>query len=98
MALSCFICYLFTISLRYLFEGGKIQQLEWDMSTITAGDYTVEFPIKPTSYRNWYDHEYRKPGGDFEQDVSPALSLKRFLIKQIEEEMESQLLRNSLRE
>lgn len=49
MATTCYICcliaYLFTISLRHLYQGGKIQQLEWDMATITAGDYTVEFKI-----------------------------------------------------
>lgn len=75
-AIICFIAYLFTIMLRHLYQGGKIQQLEWDMATITAGDYTVEFPIDSDNYRRWYDQEYRKPGGDFENDVAPALSLK----------------------
>jgi len=42
---------MFTISLRHLFQGGKIQQLEWDMSTITAGDYTVEMTIDADDYR-----------------------------------------------
>jgi len=80
MALTVAICvliaYLFTIMLRHLYQGGKVQQLEWDMSTITAGDYTVEFKIGADNYRQWYNNEYRKPNGDFEHDVSPALSLK----------------------
>ena len=49
------------------------------MATITAGDYTVEFPITSDNYRRWYDQEYRKPGGDFENDVSPALALKKYM-------------------
>lgn len=79
VAIICFIAYTFTIMLRHLYQGGKIQQLEWDMSTITAGDYTVEFPINSDNYRRFYDQEYRKPGGDFEQGVAPALSLKKHI-------------------
>jgi len=37
------ICLLFTISIRYMYQGGKMKQIDWDMATITAGDYSVEF-------------------------------------------------------
>ena len=83
MATTAFICcviaYLFTISLRHLFQGGKIKQLEWDMATITAGDYTVELKIDADNYRQWYNNEYRKPGGDYERNIAPAYSLKTYL-------------------
>ncbi len=92
MATTCYICcliaYLFTISLRHLYQGGKIQQLEWDMATITAGDYTVELKIDEDGYRTqWYNNEYRKPGGDYENQIAPALSLKQFMSTKIEEEL-----------
>ena len=75
---------LFNITLQYLYKGGKIQQLEWDISTVTAGDYTVEFPIHKKYYQVWYNNVYKKAGGEFEQGYSPALSLKRHLIQEIE--------------
>ena len=50
IAICCLIAYLFTISLRHLYQGDKIRQLEWDMATITAGDYTVELKIGESHY------------------------------------------------
>jgi hypothetical protein len=69
--------------IKKLYSGGKIKMLEWDMSTITAGDYTVEIKIPNDAYQQWYDGEYRA-GGDFENDVPPAVSLKARLIEDIE--------------
>lgn len=96
VAICILISYLFTISLRHLYQGGKVQQLEWDMSTITAGDYTVELVIDETEYRQWYNHEYRKDRGDYENKISPALSLKSFLVKNIEETLTQELQRSPL--
>ena len=45
VATAVLIALLFTITIRYLFQGGKMMQIDWDMSTVTAGDYTVEFEI-----------------------------------------------------
>lgn len=66
------------------------------MSTVTAGDYTVELKIDADNYRSWYNNEYRKPNGDFENNVAPALSLKRFLAKNIESELTEDLKRSPL--
>ena len=54
------------------------------MATITAGDYTVELKIDKSHYLRWKESEYKRPGGDFENKVSPAMSLKNHLIKEIE--------------
>ena len=67
-----------------LYKGGKIKQLEWDISTVTAGDYTVEFDIPAKAYQDWYDGAYKARGGEFEQGYSPALSLKRHMTERIE--------------
>jgi len=45
---------LFTIFVRWLYLKGKLNQVEWDMATITAADYTVEMAIKEKSYLAWY--------------------------------------------
>lgn len=93
------ITFLFTVSLRHLYQGGKIKQLEWDMSTVTAGDYAVELKISSDAYRNWYNHEYyNKKGSDYEKNIAPAHSLTRFLTKEIEDELTQQLRKKSLTE
>ena len=88
VASGILICLLFTISIRMMYQGDKIQQLEWDMSTITAGDYTIEFPIKAENYAIWKREHYRAPGGPFENHVAPALALKQYMIKEIETKLD----------
>lgn len=58
--------------------------LEWDFSTVTAGDFTVEFTIPESAYLDWYDNEYKADGGDAEADIAPAMSLKNNLKSIIE--------------
>ena len=77
--INILIAFLFTITLRYLFQGGKITQLDWDMSTVTAGDYTVEFMITKENYSTWKEMVYEAPGGPKEKEISPALALKEHL-------------------
>jgi len=60
------ISLLFVIVLSKLYKGGKIEQLEWDVSTVTAGDYSVEFDIPRENYENWYNTVYKKSAGEFE--------------------------------
>ena len=68
------------------------------MSTITAGDYAVELKIDGDEYRRWYNNEYRKPGGDFENNVAPAMSLKRHIAEKVEEALTGDLKRSTLHE
>ena len=70
--------------------------MEWDLSTITAGDYTVEYPITPDGYRRWYNNEYRKPAGDYENGIAPASSLKRFIIDKVENVLTKELLESKM--
>jgi len=87
VAIGSLICFLFTVSIRYMYQSGKIKQLEWDMSTITAGDYTVEINITRNSYDNWKnDHYYHHlESSDPAEQKSPALYLKEHIIPLIEE-------------
>ena len=83
-ATTCLISLLFVLTLQYLNKDGKIKQLEWDISTVTAGDYTVEFVIPAQAYQDWYNNIYKSYSGEFGQGYSPALSLKRHMIEVIE--------------
>ena len=54
---------LFCVVLRRLKEGGKLALLEWDIATVTAGDYTVRFDIEREAYDHWNTKVYKKRGG-----------------------------------
>jgi hypothetical protein len=70
---------------RYNRQSGKIKLLEFDLATITAGDYSVEFKIKRENYLTWYEMVYRAgEHSDKSKDIPPAMSLKNFMIKEIE--------------
>lgn len=77
-------CCIFSIFVRWMHLQGKVNQIEWDMATITASDYTVEMTIHKNDYDEWYSRDYKKPGGDFDKDVPPSMSLKKHLIHEIE--------------
>ena len=55
MAGAVLVAMLFSITIRSLYYGGKIKLIEWDFATVTAGDYTVEFPIPEEAYLKWYE-------------------------------------------
>ena len=63
---ACIISLLFATALYKLYEGGKIDQLEWDLATVTAGDYSVEFDIPKKAYKDWYENIYKQSGGECE--------------------------------
>ena len=44
--------------------------MQWDLTTITAGDYTVEFRIPKSAYLEWKKDLYYAQGGAFEQGIS----------------------------
>ena len=79
-ATTCLISLLFVVALQYLYKNGKIMHLKWDISTVTAADYTVEFDIPADNYYSWYNDEYKSYYGEFGKGYSPALSLKRHMV------------------
>ena len=58
------------------------------MSTVTAGDYTVEFEILKPDYLNWKRDHYEAPNGYKERGYSPAHALKEWMAQQIEETLD----------
>ena len=70
----------FTVSIRAQYQGGKIQMIEWDVTTVTAGDFTVEFNIEKEYYDEWKRHANR--------ELSPAYALKVQLKEEIEKHLD----------
>ena len=41
----------------YIRKNQEFNYIEWDVKTITAGDYTVEFDIMPGFFEEWLETE-----------------------------------------
>lgn len=76
------MCLLFLITIYFLKKNSKLKQLEWDIATITAGDYTVEYKISENSYHHFLNTVYIPY--DKDQGISRGESLKRYLKKEFE--------------
>mmetsp|Transcript_33793 Transcript_33793/g.44587 ORF Transcript_33793/g.44587 Transcript_33793/m.44587 type:complete len:597 (-) Transcript_33793:841-2631(-) len=84
------IALLFTVAMRYLYQGNKITKIDWDMSTVTAGDYSVELEISKEQYLAWKATHYEGENGVLatDPDKSPAIALKEFLIAEITQNLD----------
>ena len=72
-----------------MYQGGKIQQIEWDVTTVTAGDFSVEFTIKKEDYLQWKDTVYEAAGGPMEtKQQAPAFALKLQMKEEIEKNID----------
>lgn len=71
-----------------------MKQIDWDMSTITAGDYSVEFTIPKDAYQQWKNTQYEAQGGPKERDISPALALKQYMSHEIEQILDDWVTNN----
>lgn len=65
-----------------------MDQLEYDMNTISAGDFTVELDITPEMYQDYMDNFYTPIGSKEKEEksgefYSPALYLKKYLTKEV---------------
>jgi hypothetical protein len=56
--------------LRWMNYNGKINQVEWQMSTLTVSDYSVEHDIDTKAYNEWKDNFYMKKDGPYDNSES----------------------------
>jgi hypothetical protein len=73
-----------------------MDNLEYDMNTISAGDFTVEMDISKKMYEDFMDNVF-EPIGSRQTDehgklYSPALYLKKYLSEEV-----SRILTNSMK-
>jgi hypothetical protein len=64
---------------------------EWDVSTVTAGDYTVEFEISEDFFNKWKEDMF-----DVSKGKSVGESFKTFLKSEIEQQLLSDELKSRL--
>ena len=78
-----FAAFLYMLMIYYLQTTSKLDQQSYDMSTITAGDFTVEMDITAKMWQFFLDNHYEAEGATDEYDGSTllpaALQLKNHL-------------------
>ena len=91
MALGVLTCLLFLVAVRVKVIGNTITVHEWDLSIVSVNDYSVDLPIDYAGYKDWLNRAYHRPGGDYSKNISPGLSLKRYIIRKVEKELTKEL-------
>lgn len=82
-SLCVFSVCLFLIVIYYFKKSSTLLQLDWDISTITPGDYTLQLEITTDMWEHYLKEHYHKD--DLEsQGVSSAFALKTYMKKEIE--------------
>ena len=94
-----FVAFFYSLVIYYMQTTTKINMLEYDMNTISAGDFTVELDITKKMYDEFLDNFY-EPYGTREKDengkiYSPALYLKKHLTQEISRILTAQLKHNT---
>ena len=59
----------------------KLDQLDYDINTITAGDYTVQMDINRSMWDFFIDEIYPSR---YKGKFSPGLAFKKYLIEEIQ--------------
>ena len=82
VATSCIllIAFCFVNLIYFMQTTSKLDQLDYDIKTITAGDYTVQMDITKSMWGFFIDEIYPNR---YEDKFSPALAFKKYLIEEI---------------
>jgi hypothetical protein len=83
-----FIAFVYIFIIYYLQKTSRLEQLEYDIHTISAGDFTVELDITKEMYDDFIDNYYNPIGSKMKEELSgetysPALYLKKYLSEEI---------------
>jgi len=88
--LGVFAVCLFSIVLYYFKTASKINRIDWDIQTITPGDYTLHYEITDEAYE-WFLSNVYSRNGDEEKGISIGSSLKSHLRQEIEKLLNEKL-------
>jgi hypothetical protein len=90
-----FVAFSFILLIYFLQKTSRLDQLEYDINTVSAGDFTVEINISSKMYNYFLDEHYNTVGFKTKEEsgdtYSPALYLKKHLSEEI-----GRMLTNSL--
>jgi MoxR-like ATPase len=76
--------FFFMLVVDYMQKTAGIEQKQYDIATITAGDYTVEYEIKESLWNRFKRQQKDIPASD-EYDEVLLLRLKKLLMEQVKE-------------
>ena len=76
---SIFSALFFMIAIYYLKQISAINKVNWDVETVTAGDYAVEIEVIEF-FKIFKEKELHKYQGD-----SIGIAFEKFLVKEIED-------------
>jgi hypothetical protein len=76
-SLGVLVCFLFSICVYHLKRDSKLDQLDWDIATITPGDYTAQYEITDVAYEWFLNNVFRN--GDEAAGISVGASLKAYM-------------------
>jgi len=84
LAAACIllIAFCFINLIYYMQTASKLDQLAFDLKTITAGDFTVELDITRDMFETFKQEEYDNQP-DIASKFTRGLALKRFLMRKI---------------
>jgi hypothetical protein len=88
--LAIFAASLYLIVLYYVKRNSKMNQLDWDIQTITPGDYTLQYEITDEAY-HWFLNNVYYPGAFEERGISIAGCLKDYMKKELEKMLTDKL-------
>ena len=72
--------FFFTISyLDYIKSVQGNKYIDYDIKTLTAGDYTVEFELSPTLFQNWQENFH-----DVHSPMSEMAQFKHYIWREME--------------
>lgn len=77
--LTVFFYLFITVYLDYIKTTQAINYVDWDVKTVTAGDYTVELKIENDAYEQWLHNYYDKSNM-----LTECAQLKIFLRQELE--------------
>lgn len=77
--------------LHYFKRGSDLNQMQWDMETITPGDYTAQLEISEKAYTYFMNNVYPRDQ-QRKSDISIGESLKTYLKREIEHLLTEKLI------
>lgn len=89
-SLGLLVCGLFSTCVYFLKRDSKLDQIEWDVETITPSDYTMQYEITQTAFDHFLENVFRR--GDEAQGLSRGTSLKKYMKHEIETFLNSLLI------
>lgn len=81
-----FVAAFYFFRIRHLIEKQNLEHMEWDLQTVTAGDYTIQKPITKEEYDDFLANHFGKTPLSIGAPLDPpGYAYKKFLKNQIEE-------------